>query len=828
MNFCRLAKDYLRELHGALSTAVTSGEATPELSFRHTLNTFFGRATQAISKEIKIVHEPRSQGKAGRPDWRFHNASNLGVYGYCEAKPPDILHKLNLRSHAEQFSKYATLKQRLIVTDGIEFHFFDPVTRQVTECSLLTKPLHLRSLLSAEPDPRMENALRTFFKDTGLRECTEDQLIEECALRATQLARAVTELAGAPVGSGLTASENRTINALRRLKQLLATHQDANLKTPEAFADFVAQVLIFGLVYAHRIVLQPADASITRYNKMHAFWAHVVYKQQSAHLRPFRALVQTLGRELGGTSLGAVGTWYNDCRMMLAHVHLTTKQRTAPDYHTLFERFLTAYDPSTRFNYGAFYTPRPVAAFATGIAAALASVRLAPTTLFDRGNRIVDPCCGTGSFIEALLATTRPRGFKASLTGLEILPGPYALAHYRLNMLSHRAYPHAVKVLLTDTLADALQNAAHTTRPTNPFAQEQQDAKRLSTPPLTLIIGNPPSIDPQHQKERQVPNQTAILQLLEDWRPPEGSRSARQNTQKQLRNEFVKFLRWGCARLDLHAPGMVSLVLPSSFADKPTYQFAREWLLRFFDEIWVLGIDSDSRRGLQTESLFSTLQGRLLFLGYRSGHKQTARKAVRYATIAAMPQEAKIRFLEKRRQFEDYARLFESVKPQAPLWSFAPSRNFDKALYNRFWPLGDHSTEAQGSTTAIVQRHCSAVKLAPTALLTHATRELLHRKLLFASHPSRTYAEIRDTWFSGQQKVPKSEKLSEPVRAAIRRSLNNTRAFTGTRWCSWRRTRRGCRMWTKRCGGARHGVPSCVKAWPQVDRNMHIFPDRPA
>jgi len=773
MNFKKVAKNYLRELHAALSEAQVSGQATPELSFRPPLHNFFESIADFLNPNIKITFEPRKQAKAGRPDWRFHDSTTLGIYGYCEAKAVSVTKEIDLAAHTDQLSNYSTLHQPVIVTDGIEFVFLDKFGNISKHISLVTKPLKLNELTTKDIDPLLENALRTFFSAAIPRSVDEQELVEECALRATNISTEIRDLVVLPLDSGLTLAENKTIKNLKKLQASLTEHQDTTLKSAEAFSNFVAQVLVFGLIYAHRAIANSADSANVRFKNIHAFWADIIYREHSKILRPFRALVHDLGSELDENSLGPLGTWYNDCRLMLAHVNLTSCQTASPDYHILFERFLSAYDPNTRFSFGAFYTPAVLAQFAVRITTAIAQIHGRVPALLVKGHRIIDPCFGTGSFIEQLLRICSPdKKCAAEISGLEILPGPYALAHYRLRMLGHPSYPTSVKLYLTDTLSDQLNLTSKNRKRANDFAREQADARKSSSPPLTLVIGNPPSIDSEHQNDRAVDNQNYILKLVDDWRPPARLRTGRQNTQKQLTNDFVKFFRWACSRLPNDGTGMVCFVLPSSFASKPTYKFARKWLIKFFGAIWIFELDADSRRGVANSSLFSTLQGRLLFVGLRR-KKSPAMPQVWHSSIVNLDKSAKLNFLADIRTPKKLLALFDLIVPQSPKFNFIPEISLDDTNYQSFWPLCDKSKAPSGSPTAIFSRSCSAIKLAPSALFTHIDRQVLIRKLAFVADLKNTFEAITDKWFSGQQKRPKANKITPKLRSAIAHSLKN-------------------------------------------------------
>ena len=191
----------------------------------------------------------------------------------------------------------------------------------------------------------------------------------------------------------------------------------------------------------------------------------------------------------------------------------------------------------------------------------------------------------------------RSRG-EANIIGFEILPAPYALAHYRIAKIAPDY--QKVSIVLTNTLSDILEDGPGEGDCTNPFVEEQEIARSLARPPLTLIIGNPPSSDSFSHSDG---SDFGIIQdLLNDFRPPATARGARQNTQRQLQNEFIKFLRWAGNKAVETENSIVAFVLPSTFAESPSYKFARRWFVQNFDNFWVLDIDKDGRTGVRTSS----------------------------------------------------------------------------------------------------------------------------------------------------------------------------------------------------------------------------------
>ena len=107
------------------------------------------------------------------------NVSTLGVYGYVEAKPLDLINRIRLDVHRGQIDRYLTLGHRLIITDGIEFCFLYPDQNPARFFSLLEKPAVGQMWT---PNPiylDLERIFRYFFSDEGFRRCSEERLIEE-------------------------------------------------------------------------------------------------------------------------------------------------------------------------------------------------------------------------------------------------------------------------------------------------------------------------------------------------------------------------------------------------------------------------------------------------------------------------------------------------------------------------------------------------------------------------------------------------------------------------------------------------------------------------
>src|SRR3989344_708580 len=140
-NFKKILSEYLLDLQRQYEESIRTGEMTPELSYRPLLDQFFGLITSEVNSKISRVFEPKTQSNSGRPDWRFYNSENLGIYGYVEAKGLDITRDVSVNDHQDQIDMYCSLGHKVLLTDGLDFIFIYPDSKKPKLISLVKKPL---------------------------------------------------------------------------------------------------------------------------------------------------------------------------------------------------------------------------------------------------------------------------------------------------------------------------------------------------------------------------------------------------------------------------------------------------------------------------------------------------------------------------------------------------------------------------------------------------------------------------------------------------------------------------------------------------------------
>lgn len=773
MAFETNVKNYLRAYQNEYLSAQRSGQHTAELSFRVPMHTLFKSIARDLNPNgnFDVILEPKNQGRMGRPDWRIQDSISYGVYGYIEGKGPSV-EAFDITPYQDQIKRYLSLDHKLIITDGIDFVFCftaEPVVVSIVNKSRLgaTDWSHLPI------DPLFKFYMEQFFSNPAPQRVDEEKLVELVALRTRNLANELLYHADLSIDEALNDDERNVIKLLDGLKTLVYNHNDLGLRTKNVFADFVAQVIMFCLLYAHRVVCNSTDTPSIKAKKIRAFAFDDVIEGEA--LLPFRNLMVYLRDHAGAQTF--IGQWVDECIAFLSFVQMTEQQLMNPDYHHLFELFLVKFDPQARFDYGAFYTPKVLAEFVVRLTNKVVAEYFDRASVYDDGNTIIDPCCGTGSFLEQIIAHA-PNDGSYNLCGFEILPAPYMLANYRMSIVEHRYQKQKLKIniILANTLSNYL--LGDDINEDSIEGRELIRAKVLANPPIKLIIGNPPCSD--SLRGNSTTDFTRILSMMEDFRPPLENRHGRQNIQKQINNPFMQFLRWSCDRLlktENHA--VLAMVVPLSFLENESYKYARKYLLEHFSKIWAVAIDNDARTGIRGDSLFKTMQGRAVILLMRHYGENIATTSINYADFSRGKMAEKIATLEA--NIESIIEKFITFEVSQQTYSFMPSRAFNEQLYNQFWPISNERGQK-----AVFLNQCSGAKMAPTALLTHIKQPMLKRR---SREIAANGIEKAEEWIGRQDKkvVPvKIEAFQNALKScATRQELDNILS-NNIRPCSFR------------------------------------------
>lgn len=592
-------------------------------------------------------------------------------------------------------------------------------------------------------NPLFKFYMEQFFSNPAPQYVNEEKLIELVAIRTRNLADEILAYSDLSADEALNENERQVIILLGELRTLVYNHNNPTLRTSAVFADFVAQVIMFCLLYAHRVVCSNDDSPAIKAEKIKAYAFNDV--ANDAELIPFHDLMIYLRNNKGTSTF--IGQWIDECVAFLSFVKMTEHQLANPDYHRLFELFLSKFDKQARFDYGAYYTPKKLADFIVRLTNKIANEFFDGATIYDDGNTIIDPCCGTGSFLEQVAEHDDNNGVY-NLCGFEILPAPYMLANYRMALVKSKNKHFKLKshIILANTLSNCLLGAD--VNEDSIEVKELVRADKLSSMPLKLIIGNPPCSD--SNRENVSDDFSEIIRLTNDFRPPAENRRGRQNIQKQVNNPFMLFLSWSCEKLlNSNNHSILAFIVPLSFLEAESYKYARKYLLEKFSKLWAIAIDADARTGIRGDSMFKTLQGRAVIILLRKFGDSSTVSKVNFLDISRNKRIVKEEILD--RSIDETFHLFESFSVSDTMYSFMPTRPFNQELYSSFWPIS-----SENNKPAIFLNQCSGAKMAPTALLTHVKKQMLKRR---SKEIANDGIDKANEWIGGQDKKVVDDKI---------------------------------------------------------------------
>jgi predicted helicase len=244
---------------------------------------------------------------------------------------------------------------------------------------------------------------------------------------------------------------------------------------------------------------------------------------------------------------------------------------------------------------------------------------------------ILDPCCGTGAFLAAVLkkidSSLDAKGYgalkgqmvkKAALNrvfGFEIMPAPFVVAHLQVGLTLQElgagldTSAERPGVYLTNSLSGW---EPHSTKPLPfPELEEERDAadKVKQSAPILVVIGNPPYngyAGMAVEEERTLSNAYRTTKRV---RRPEG---------QGLNDLYIRFFRMAERRIaDKTGQGIVSFISNYSWLDGLSFTGMRERYMEAFDVIRIDCLNGDKYKtgkttpdGKSDPSIFSTEHNR--------------------------------------------------------------------------------------------------------------------------------------------------------------------------------------------------------------------------
>ena len=395
---------------------------------------------------------------------------------------------------------------------------------------------------------------------------------------------------------------------------VLYAHPEAGGYPPQdfdiLFASAFAQTLAFGLLLVREGTGQPVDA--------------LAYQ----HMPAEHPLMRTTLRVLTQTEiLDVIGIGFIvllDTVNSFDPVILAIRPGRADPILYFYEDFLAVFDPEARQRHGVYFTPVEVVRFMVGALDRAARERLNLTGLRDPNLTILDPATGTGTFLLGVAERVRDeataaggpgraelemRDLAGRMFGLELLVGPYAVAHYRLHHtlrnpagVGGAATLPRLGVYLADTLAEpgAAAPLGRLGFVSAGISDERRAADQVkSRQPILAIIGNPPYRRLEEGEDRTLVG-AWLNALWDDLKRPvrDAGHGNQLNTFPELSVAFWRWAMWKMFEAE-GAPqrGVVAFITNRKFLTGWPYAGLRRMMRERFDRIEIIDLRGDLRRG---------------------------------------------------------------------------------------------------------------------------------------------------------------------------------------------------------------------------------------
>ena len=439
----------------------------------------------------------------------------------------------------------------------------------------------------------------------------------------------------------------------------LSSDNDKDYSFADIYAQTIAYALFTARVFGHVRDKKAGRTKETLFDRQSA-WQKL--PETNPFLRKlFKDVSDRSAEELGDELIGAIADIFIILRATKMDAILSDfemKMNREDIVIRFYEDFLAAYKPQMRERRGVYYTPEPVVSYMVRSVDILVKEKFnKPLGLADPEVMILDPACGTGTFLLWIckLIYQRFQESPAALTaglddkswsgyvkerllprifGFELLMSPYAIAHLKIGLfLEETGYQvdsgKRLGIYLINTLEDI--TLRHETQQLNLaipqmeelIAEEAKAGSRIKKQePIMVVIGNPPYSG--HSEN----NNPWIKELVNNYYFVDAKPLGEKNP-KWLQDDYVKFIRFAQWRIDTSGKGILAFISNHGFLDNPTFRGMRQHLINSFDGIYIYDLHGNSKKketdidGGKDENVFDIQQGVSITLAVKGKDKYT-------------------------------------------------------------------------------------------------------------------------------------------------------------------------------------------------------------
>jgi len=620
---------YLRELRDIRST----GAGVEEESYYHPLAALLNEVGKKLKPKVKCVLQLANRG-AGKPDGglftadQFEHLSDaeplpgqLPARGAIEVKPTKD--DAWVTAEAKQVTKYWNRYRQVLVTNYRDF----VLVGQDSE----SNPAILETYRLAESDKAFWQAAAA---PRSTAEKQNDRFVE-------YLQRVMRH--GAPIAApedvawflasyardalaGIADVELSALAAVRAaLEEALGLKFEGE-KGEHFFRSSLVQTLFYGIFSAW--VLWSRHNPPTSRNRFD--WRLTIWSLRVPMISRLFLLIAN-PNQLDALKLSEVLNWTGAVLNRVDRASFFSKFEEGNAVQYFYEPFLEAFDPELRKQLGVWYTPPEIVKYMVERVDTVLRQELGlPLGLADKNVYVLDPCCGTGSYLVEVLdrihRTLKDRGengFTASdlkeaaqkrVFGFEILPAPFVVSHLQLGLLLQKlGVPLSEKT--QDRVAVYLTNSLTGWEPPKgpkqhlifPEMEQERDAAEYvkQQAKILVVLGNPPY------------NGFAGVAVAEERDLTNAYRTTKRAPAPRgqgLNDLYVRFYRMAERRIvEMSGRGVVCFISNYSWLDGLSFTGMRERYLDAFDHIWIDCLNGDKYKtgkltpeGEPDPSVFST------------------------------------------------------------------------------------------------------------------------------------------------------------------------------------------------------------------------------
>uniref|UniRef100_UPI000470793C type ISP restriction/modification enzyme n=1 Tax=Candidatus Synechococcus spongiarum TaxID=431041 RepID=UPI000470793C len=610
-NLTKAVAAYCAELHRIRA----SGGATGERSSYGPLTTLLNGVGATLKPKVFCVGELANQG-AGHPDFGLYGArqvqkgrpreGQIPERGVVEVKSPND--DAWLTATSEQVSRYWERYRLVLVTNLRQFVL---VGEDNTG-----RPARLETFQLAETAAAFRQALDTphtlaCTAGAGLGEYLSRALCHRAALAEPKdLAWLLASYARDGLARVETAGDAPQLATVRSaLEEALGVRFEGE-KGARFFRSTLVQTLFYGVFSAWVLWARQSPPQPGGFDWRTAVW----------HLRSpvLAALFSQLAQPSRLQPLGLVEVldWSAAALERVDRSAFFSRFTSGEAVPYFYEPFLEAFDPALRKDLGVWYTPTEVVqAMVARVDNALKQDLHIPDGLAAENVVVLDPCCGTGAYLAAVLrriaANLEGQGLGAlagarvtaaatgRVFGFEIMPAPLVVAQLQVGLtLQELDAPltddgnERAGVFLTNALT-GWEPHGNKPLPFPELEEERDRAERVKQQqPILVILGNPPyngfaglAVD----EERAL---STAYRTTRRVRRPEG---------QGLNDLYVRFFRMAERRIaEKTGQGVICFISNYSWLDGLSFTGMRERYLEVFDAVRIDCLNGDVRKGGKT------------------------------------------------------------------------------------------------------------------------------------------------------------------------------------------------------------------------------------